>query len=58
LTAVVLANFTYASKTASTLSYVVLCLGYVAIYARMVRHHWCSPIDFLLVKPEDRRVKT
>ncbi|WP_081499419.1 glycosyltransferase [Limnohabitans sp. Rim47] len=58
LTAVVLANFTYASKTVSTLMYVGLCLGYVAIYARMVRHHWCSPIDFLLVKPKDRRVKT
>jgi hypothetical protein len=26
-------------------------LGYVALYARMVRHHWCSPIAFLLCKP-------
>lgn len=26
-------------------------LGYVAIYARMVRFHWCSPITFLLTKP-------
>lgn len=51
LTAIVLANFSYMSKTWSTLLYVLLCLGYVAIYARMVRHHWCSPIGFLLVKP-------
>lgn len=26
-------------------------LGYVALYARMVRFHWCSPISFLLTKP-------
>lgn len=26
-------------------------LGYVAIYARLVRFHWCSPITFLLTPP-------
>lgn len=26
-------------------------LGYVGIYARIVRHHWCSPISFLMFKP-------
>lgn len=26
-------------------------LGYVTIYARLVRFHWCSPITFLLNKP-------
>jgi UDP-N-acetylmuramyl pentapeptide phosphotransferase/UDP-N-acetylglucosamine-1-phosphate transferase len=50
LTAVVLANFTYASALLSAAVYVALALGYVAIYARMVRHRWCSPIRFLLVK--------
>jgi UDP-N-acetylmuramyl pentapeptide phosphotransferase/UDP-N-acetylglucosamine-1-phosphate transferase len=50
LTAVVLANFTYASTLLSAAVYVALALGYVAIYARMVRHRWCSPIRFLLVK--------
>jgi hypothetical protein len=29
----------------------VLMMGYVSIYARMVRYKWCSPINFLLVKP-------
>jgi UDP-N-acetylmuramyl pentapeptide phosphotransferase/UDP-N-acetylglucosamine-1-phosphate transferase len=50
LTAVVLANFTYASALMSAAIYVALALGYVAIYARMVRHRWCSPIRFLMVK--------
>jgi UDP-N-acetylmuramyl pentapeptide phosphotransferase/UDP-N-acetylglucosamine-1-phosphate transferase len=50
LTAVVLANFTYASALMSAAIYVALAPGYVAIYARMVRHRWCSPIRFLLVK--------
>jgi UDP-N-acetylmuramyl pentapeptide phosphotransferase/UDP-N-acetylglucosamine-1-phosphate transferase len=26
-------------------------LVYVSIYARMVRHNWCSPIGFLMAKP-------
>ena len=30
---------------------VVFMLGYVTIYARLVRHHWCSPLQFLFVKP-------
>ena len=50
LTAVVLVNFTYASTLLSAAAYVALALGYVAIYARMVRHRWCSPVRFLLVK--------
>lgn len=33
------------------LAAVAFMLGYVAIYARMVRFHWCSPITFLLNKP-------
>ncbi len=51
LTAVCLASLTYHSVALSLLGFVVLGLGYVAIYARMVRHHWCSPIQFLMVKP-------
>ncbi|MBE0475050.1 MAG: glycosyl transferase [Limnohabitans sp.] len=50
LTAVVLANLTYHSTAWSVTAYVALALGYVAIYARMVQHRWCSPIRFLLVK--------
>ena len=51
VTAVVVANLVYGSVWLSAAAFVGLALGYVAIYARMVRHHWCSPIAFLLVKP-------
>lgn len=33
----------------------VVVLGYLTLYARMVRHRWCSPIAFLLEKPVFRR---
>lgn len=52
LTAIVLANLYLHSVGLSVAAFVCLSLGYVAIYARMVRHHWCSPIEFLLIKPE------
>ena len=51
LTGCVIANLTYHSVALSAAGFLILMLGYVAIYARMVRHHWCSPITFLLVKP-------
>lgn len=54
MTAVVLASLTYDSVLASALLLLALSLGYIAIYARMVTHHWCSPITFLLVKPVQR----
>jgi UDP-N-acetylmuramyl pentapeptide phosphotransferase/UDP-N-acetylglucosamine-1-phosphate transferase len=51
LIAVVLANFVYDSPALSVVTFVGIGLGYVALYARMVRHYWCSPIVFLFVKP-------
>lgn len=54
VTAVILASLSHNSGLLAALFCVVLCLGYVAIYARMVRHHWCSPIAFLLVKPSNQ----
>ena len=51
VTAVILASLSHNSSLLAALFFVCLCLGYVAIYARMVRHHWCSPINFLLIKP-------
>lgn len=51
LNGVLFASFFYDSALASALLTVALSLGYVAIYARMVRHHWCSPLTFMLVKP-------
>ena len=51
LSAIALASVTQASVTSSALAFVVLGLGYVSLYARMVRFHWCSPIEFLFFKP-------
>ncbi len=51
MTAIVLANLCTHSGQLAAVAFFALSLGYVAIYARMVRHHWCSPIEFLLVKP-------
>jgi UDP-N-acetylmuramyl pentapeptide phosphotransferase/UDP-N-acetylglucosamine-1-phosphate transferase len=51
VTAVILSSLSHNSGLFAAFFFVGLCLGYVAIYARMVRHHWCSPIAFLLVKP-------
>lgn len=50
-TAIILACLTYASSALSALAFLNLGLGYVSFYARMVRHHWCSPLEFLLIKP-------
>ncbi len=51
LTAIAMANWTHDNAALSAVAFVALGLGYVSIYARMVRYHWCSPIEFLLVKP-------
>jgi UDP-N-acetylmuramyl pentapeptide phosphotransferase/UDP-N-acetylglucosamine-1-phosphate transferase len=51
LTAGILANIVYQSVWISLTILLALMMGYVSIYARMVRYKWCSPIKFLLVKP-------
>ncbi len=51
LTAIVLANLVYDHVVWSFAAFVGLGLGYLTIYARMVRFAWCSPIAFLLLKP-------
>lgn len=51
LTAIILASFTHNSAAWSIMVLLGLVLGYVAIYARMVRYRWCSPLAFLLYKP-------
>lgn len=58
LVPVVLASLTYASTWMSVFVYVMLALAYVSIYARMVRHQWCSPLRFLMSKPPLRGVKS
>jgi UDP-N-acetylmuramyl pentapeptide phosphotransferase/UDP-N-acetylglucosamine-1-phosphate transferase len=51
LTAGILANVVYQSVWISLIIFLVLMMGYVSIYARMVRYKWCSPIKFLIYKP-------
>jgi UDP-N-acetylmuramyl pentapeptide phosphotransferase/UDP-N-acetylglucosamine-1-phosphate transferase len=51
LIAGILANFLYQSVWMSLLTLLALVMGYVSIYARMVRYKWCSPIKFLMIKP-------
>lgn len=51
LLAVMLASRFFNSTLMCLGAVILLSLGYVSVYARMVRHHWCSPVGFLLVKP-------
>ena len=51
LAAGILANFVYQSVWMSLMILILLAMGYVSIYARMVRYKWCSPINFLFAKP-------
>jgi uncharacterized integral membrane protein len=49
--AVLVALFVVHNTALAALSCLVFALGYVTIYARLVRFHWCSPITFLFVRP-------
>jgi UDP-N-acetylmuramyl pentapeptide phosphotransferase/UDP-N-acetylglucosamine-1-phosphate transferase len=51
LTAGILSNFVYQSVWMSLSILLTLMMGYVSIYARMVRYKWCSPVKFLMIKP-------
>ena len=51
LKAVILALYIYDSAWLSLLAIIYLGFAYVAVYARIVRHRWCSPFLFLFVKP-------
>jgi len=46
-----MANLLYEQTGLSAAAFFALALGYVAIYARMVRYRWCSPFGFLWGKP-------
>jgi UDP-N-acetylmuramyl pentapeptide phosphotransferase/UDP-N-acetylglucosamine-1-phosphate transferase len=48
---VVLACIMFNSTLLCMGSAFILSLGYLLIYARMVRHHWCSPLVFFILKP-------
>jgi UDP-N-acetylmuramyl pentapeptide phosphotransferase/UDP-N-acetylglucosamine-1-phosphate transferase len=51
LVSAILANFIYDNTLNCVISSFLIVMGYVAVFARMVRHHWCSPIGFLILKP-------
>lgn len=50
--AVLMALLAVHSTMLAVISCVVFALGYVSIYARLVRFRWCSPITFLFVRPK------
>ncbi len=52
LTAILIAFFVNQNSLLSLLSVITLSMGYVAIYARIVRFKWCSPVLFLMSQPK------
>jgi UDP-N-acetylmuramyl pentapeptide phosphotransferase/UDP-N-acetylglucosamine-1-phosphate transferase len=55
LTAIFIASMVNQNSLLSLLAVIALAMGYVAIYARMIRFQWCSPILFLMSQPKLRR---
>lgn len=53
LTAILIASLVNQHTLLSLLAVIVLAMGYVAIYARMIRFQWCSPILFLTSQPKN-----
>jgi len=50
--AVLMALWVVGSPLFAALACLGFALGYVTVYARLVRFHWCSPIDFLFARLE------
>jgi UDP-N-acetylmuramyl pentapeptide phosphotransferase/UDP-N-acetylglucosamine-1-phosphate transferase len=57
LPSALMANLIYGNTLCCVIASLVFAIGYVAIFARMVRHHWCSPISFLILKPSRARAE-
>jgi UDP-N-acetylmuramyl pentapeptide phosphotransferase/UDP-N-acetylglucosamine-1-phosphate transferase len=51
LASALMANLIYSNTLYCVIASLVFVIGYVSVFARMVRHHWCSPIGFLILKP-------
>jgi len=51
LASAIMANMIYDNTLYCVITSFVFVIGYVAVFARMVRHHWCSPFGFLILKP-------
>jgi UDP-N-acetylmuramyl pentapeptide phosphotransferase/UDP-N-acetylglucosamine-1-phosphate transferase len=56
LTAILIASLVNQSTFISLLAVIALAMGYVAIYVRIIRFKWCSPILFLLQQPKIQKV--
>ena len=54
LPAAVAALYAHHHQLQALLACLVFALGYVALYARLVRFKWCSPIHFLLRRPAEQ----
>jgi len=52
LVAIFIASLVNQNSLLSMLAVIALATGYVAIYARMIRFQWCSPIFFLIFAPQ------
>jgi UDP-N-acetylmuramyl pentapeptide phosphotransferase/UDP-N-acetylglucosamine-1-phosphate transferase len=46
-----MANLIFDDTLYCVITSFLFALGYVAVFARMVLHHWSSPIGFLILKP-------
>jgi UDP-N-acetylmuramyl pentapeptide phosphotransferase/UDP-N-acetylglucosamine-1-phosphate transferase len=46
-----MANLIYDSTVYCVITSLLFVMGYVTVFARMIKHHWCSPIGFLILKP-------
>jgi UDP-N-acetylmuramyl pentapeptide phosphotransferase/UDP-N-acetylglucosamine-1-phosphate transferase len=51
LVSATIANFIFEVTLYCIIANLLFVLGYVAVFARMVKHKWCSPISFLFFKP-------
>ncbi len=54
LTAILIASLVNQNMLLSFLAVIVLAMGYITIYARMVRFKWSSPIYFLFMQPQKK----
>ena len=51
LASTLIANLIYDTTLYCVITSLLFAMVYVTVFARMVRHHWCSPIGFLILKP-------
>jgi hypothetical protein len=56
LSAILIAPSVNQNSSLSLLAVIAFAMGCIAIYARMVRFQWCSPILFLKSQPKLRRI--